>query len=292
MAHHPQEVRPHPVERLQRGEVLQGDHHRLDRAILGVDRGRIDQSGNASPVRVREHQLLGAHRLRAAQLLGQREAVERDLAPVGEAAGHLLQQVLGRAAGSTQGFEHAPRLAVDRDQTAEPGIEHQDAEGRSLDQRLEVGAGALLGAVGPRIGDRGRGLSCEEQQDFFVLVGELGPALLVSEEEVADLDAEMAQRRAHAGARRHSVPGRAEGTGEGPEVRDPEGARQMAELFEQLRSVRPLLDPAVLVVGQARGDEGVGRSRLVDGDDAAVARVGEHAGAPDHLAQDGFEVEA
>ena len=96
----------------------------------------------------REHDLLGAHRLGAAQRLRQRELVEGDLAPVGEAAGEDPEQVLGGAARHAQALDDSPRLAVERDRVAGANVEHHDADRRGLDQRLEVGAGALLGAVG------------------------------------------------------------------------------------------------------------------------------------------------
>ena len=92
--------------------------------------------------------------------------------------------------------------------------------------------------------------------------------------------------------RQHDVPGHAQRTHEGGEVGDPERPRQVAELLEELHAAGPLRHPAVVVLGQARGDEFPGRSRLVDGDDAAVARAGELAGAVGHFLQDGLQVEA
>ena len=149
VAHHAEELRPHPLQFLKRGEVLHGDHHRRDGAVLGVDRRRVDERGDAAPVGGREHDLLGAHRLGAAQRLRQRELVEGDLAPVGEAAGEDPEQVLGGAARHAQALDDPPGLAVERDRVAGANVEHHDADRRGLDQRLEVGAGALLGAVGP-----------------------------------------------------------------------------------------------------------------------------------------------
>ena len=45
-------------------------------------------------------------------------------------------------------------------------------------------------------------------------------------------------------------------------------------------------------LGQTRGDEVPGPSRFIDGDDAAVARAGQLAGAVGHFLQDGLQVEA
>ena len=292
VTHHPQEIRPHPVKGLERPQILQGDHHRLDRAVRGVDRGRIDERGDAAPVGGREHDFFGAHRSQAAQLLGQPPAVEDDLAPVGEAARHLLEQVLDRAAGRAQGLEEAPCLAVDRGHLGEPGIEDRDADRGGLQQGFEVGAGALLGAVGAGVDDGRRGLRGEQQQHLLVGFRELRPALLVQEVEVADMRAEVAHRRAEPGADQRQLPGEPQRAHEAREVGDPQRARQVPELLEELRPVGPLLGLAVLVLAQSRRHEGIGRPRLVDGGDAAAARFGQRAGAIDHLAQHGLEVEA
>ena len=292
VAHHPQEIGPHPVERLERRQVLRGGHQRPNRTVLGVDRGRVEQHAHAAPARGRDHHLFGAQRLGTFHRLAQREAVELDLAPVGEAAGRDLEHVLARVVGDAQYLEHAPRLAVEQRRMAGSCIEYHDADRRGLDQGLDVGAGALLGPVGAGVDDGGCRLRREQQQHLLVLVSELGLALLVAEEEVADMGAEMAQRRAHAGARQHDVPGHAQRTHEGGEVGDPKRPRQVAKLLEEPQAIGPLRHPAVVLRGQARGDEVPGRSRLVDGDDAAVARAGELARAVGHFLQDGFEVEA
>ena len=175
-----------------------------------VDRGGVDERGDAAPVGDRELDLLGAHRLGAAQRHGEREPVERDLAPVAAPAGDDPEQLLGRLAGVAQALDEAAGLAVERDQVAGPAVEHDDADRRGLDQRLEVGAGAPLGAVGPRVGDGGRGLRGEQHQDLLVLVGERRPARLLDQIEVADMDAAMAHRHALEGLRRQPVRGEAE----------------------------------------------------------------------------------
>ena len=110
VAHHAEEPGPHVLQFLERREVLHGDHHRRDRAVLGVDRGRVDQRGDAPAVGGGEHDLLGAHRLGAAQRAGERQPVEGDLAPVGEAAGEDPEQVLGGLAGVAQAIDDAPSL--------------------------------------------------------------------------------------------------------------------------------------------------------------------------------------
>ena len=107
---------------------LEADHHRFNRAVLGMDGCCVDQRGHAAPVGDRQHDLLAAHRPGVAEHGGEREAVERDLVPVGEAAGHHLEQVLGRVAGRAQGFDDEPRLAVERDRVAGLRIEHRDPD--------------------------------------------------------------------------------------------------------------------------------------------------------------------
>ena len=95
------------------------------------------------PSRGREHDLLGAHRLGAAERRGEREPVERDLAPVAAPAGQHPQQILRGAARRAQALHDALRLAVERHRLAGLRIEHSDADQRGLDQGLEVGTRAL-----------------------------------------------------------------------------------------------------------------------------------------------------
>ena len=143
------------------------------------------------------------------------------------------------------------RLASRLSETGAVGaqVEHHDAHRRGLDQRLEVGAGAALGAVGPRVGDGGRGLGGEQHQDLLVLVGERLAALLLDKIEVADMDAAMAHRRALESLRRHPVGGEAELLHIGRDVGDPDRPRQVAEVLEEPRPVGPFRQPPVLLLG-------------------------------------------
>ena len=102
VAHHAQELRPHALQLPKRRQVLQGDHHRGERAVRAVDRGGVDERRDAAPIRDREHDLLGPHRLGAGQRLRHRQPVERDLAPVRAPAGDDPEQLLGRLAGAAQ----------------------------------------------------------------------------------------------------------------------------------------------------------------------------------------------
>ena len=144
---------------------------------MGGSRG---EHGNPAPVRDRDHDLLGAHRPGAGEHLRQRQLAEHDLAPVGEAAGGDLPELLGRAARRAQALGEAPRLAVDRHRAPAADIEHQDTDRRGLDQGLEVGARPLLVAMGAGVGDGSGRLRGEQHQHLLILGGELGAVLLLS----------------------------------------------------------------------------------------------------------------
>ena len=292
VAYHAEELRPHPVYLLERRQVLQGDHHRFDLAVVGLNRRCVDERGDAAPIGGREHDLLGPHRLGAAQRACEREAVERDLAPVPAPAGEDLQQFLGGAPRHAQALHDALRLAIERHHAAGPRIEHHDPDRRSLDQRLEIGACALLVAVGARVGDGARGLRGEQHQDLLVLARELLFSFLLDEVEVADMPASMAHRRALEGPRRQPVRGKAERAHVRGDVGQAQRPREVAEVLEQPQPVGPLHQRTVLIVGETGGDEVLGLPLLVNGDDGAVARPGQCASALRHLAEHGLEVEA
>ena len=102
VAHHTQELGPQPLQLLERRQVLQGDHNRLDRAVRRTDRCCVDQHGDAPPVRDRDLDLFRAHRLGIAELVGERELAEPDLAPVAAPVGDDLQQLLRRGVRTEQ----------------------------------------------------------------------------------------------------------------------------------------------------------------------------------------------
>ena len=78
---------------------------------------------------------------------------------------------------------------------AGPGIEDHDAHRGGVDQGLQVGPRPLLGPVPAGVGDRRPGLGREQRQDLLVLAGELLPAFLVGQIEVAHLPAPVSDRR-------------------------------------------------------------------------------------------------
>ncbi len=291
VAHQAQELGPHPLDLVERRQVLHRHHHRFDRAAGRTDRGRVDQRPDAPPVGDRQHHLLGAHRLAIAELLRERELAQRHLTAVGAPAGDHLQELLGRAAGYPQALSDAPRLPVEPRRLSGLRVEDHDPDGRGLDQRFEVGPGALLVAVRAGVGDRGRSLGREQHQNLFVVVGELLAALLPGEEEVADVRAAVAHRRALARPREGRRGRHAERAHVARQVREPQRPRQLAQVLEQAAAIGPGGELLLFLGREAGEDEVLGRARVVDRGDDAAAGGGEPAGALEHLGEHGVEVE-
>ena len=111
VTHDREELRPHPLERLEWGEVLYRDHDRLDFAVRRMNRRRVDQHSHAPAIGHRELDFLGANR-HAGQLPVQREVRQGDLAPVGPPTGDKFGQLLGGAIRHPQALDDPFRLAV------------------------------------------------------------------------------------------------------------------------------------------------------------------------------------
>ena len=176
VTHQAKKLGSRPLQFLQRRHVLQGDHYRLDHAILGMDRRGVDQRGDAPAAGDLEHHLLGAHRRGAAQHLRQGKLFQRDLPSVGPPALHHPQQLLRRVSCQAQALDNSPRLPIDQHRLAGPCIENRHAHRRGVDQGLQVGPGPVLVTVGARVGDGRRGLRGEQHQNFLVLAGEFPSA--------------------------------------------------------------------------------------------------------------------
>ena len=114
VAHHPEELRPLPLELLERGQVLHRDDDRHEVVVVRVNGRGVDERPDAPPVGHRELDLLGAHRRGALELPGEGQLLQRELPPVGVAARHHLEEVFGGTARSTDLLDDAPRLAVER----------------------------------------------------------------------------------------------------------------------------------------------------------------------------------
>ena len=291
VAHQAEELGPQPLDLVERRQVLQGHHHRPHGAAFGADRRGVDQRPDAAPVGDREHDLLGAHRLARAEQPRQRQLAERHLPPVGAAEGDRLQELLGRTAGRPQALDDPPRLAVERCQPAAPRLEDHDPDRRGLNEGREVGPRLPLAAVRAGVGDCRRGLGREQHQHLFVVVGERLAVGLLGEEEVADVGAAVAQRRALEGPREGPRGRDAERAGVGREVGDPQRPRQLAQVLEQAAAAGPGEQLPPFLGRDVGEDEVGGRARLVDGDDDAVAGAGQPAGTLDHLGEHGVEVQ-
>ena len=292
VADEPQELGAQAFNLVERGEVLHGHHHRRDGAVLAMNGRRVDEHPHTPPVGHREHHLLGAQRLSRAELPGDGELAQGNLAPVGAAKGDDFQKLLGRVAGRAKPLHDAPRLAVERHRPPARRVEHHHPDRGGLDQGLEVGPRAALGAVGARVRDGGGGLRGEQHQDLLVLVDELAVALLPGEEEVPDVLIVVAHRGREQGVRPHQAGVDAERAHEPRQVGQAQRSREAPQVLEHPQPLGPVEDQEVLLGGEARGDDVAGLARCVDGGDDTVARAGEGAGALDDLAEHGVEVEA
>ena len=292
VAHQAQELGPHTLDLVQRRQVLQGHHDRLDRPVGGLDGGRVDQRAHAAPVRDRQLDLLGPHRLAAVEPVRARELAQGDLPAVGAPARDHFQQLLGRAARQAQAFHDAPRRAVERHRPAVRRIEDYHAHRRGLDEGLQAGSRLPLAAMRAGIGDRRRGLRGEQHQHLLVLVAEGLPVRLLGEEEVAQVQLAVAQRSALEGPREQRGGFEAQRTDEARQVRDAQRPGQVAQVLEQAGLVGQGQHLAMFLGGEAGVHRAAVLAGLVDGGDDAVLRAGEAAGAGHGLAEHGVKVEA
>ena len=156
---------------------------------------------------------------------------------------------------------------------------------------MTPGSGALLVPVGAGVGDGCRRLRGEQYEDLLVLLGEPAIAFLFAEKKCADMHAAMAHRRRLQGPREGELVREAERVHVAGQIVQAQRSREIAQMYEKLRSVRPVHQAAQLVRGEAGGDQVADLARLVDGRDQAVAGAGQRPGAVRDLLQDGGLVE-
>ena len=299
VAHHPEELGALTLELDERAQVLHRDDDRDHLTLPGPDRRDVDQRADAPPVGPRELDLLGAHLGGALEVAREGKLLRGELPSGGVPPGHHLEELPGGAARGPDLLDDPRRLAVEGDRASGRPVEYDDSDRRGLDERLEIGLRPLdvrlrplHRAVGPRVRDRRSRLGGEEDEDLLVLVGERLSVLLVGEEEVAEMHAPVVHRGAlerscAPGMRRESE--RAEVAGE---VGDAERTREVAEVLEETRAVRPLEHRLPLRGRMPGGDEVADLSPRVDRGDDGVACPGESACAADGLLEDGGQLEA
>ena len=285
MAHQVEELRALALELVERREILHGHHHREHRAVAGRDRGDVDQRADAPPVGHRDLELLAAHRLGEAQRPRYRAVLEDDLRAPGEAAAHHAEQALKRYAGHAQAPDHPLGLAVDRLRAPARAVEHQHADRRGLDQRLEVRARPLLVAVEPGVGDRaGRGRG-EGREALLRILGESLPLRAREEADRGEMGAAVAQRQREQGLGRQHVRADAERAERGSRLGRPQHARTVAQVRVEPRPVRPLGHAPLRCLVEAGARDVDGPSGGVHSRDEAPVGAAERAGAGDDLAQ-------
>ena len=284
VAHQLQELRPRALQRLERRQVLERDHHPFHGVGRGADRGGVDQRAHALAPRRGDLHLLGAHDL------GVHQIAQPDLAPVAAPADHRVAQRGGGCFRHLDPGQDAPRLPVERERRAVRGVQHRHPDRAGLDEGLEVGPRAPLLAVGAGVGERRGGLLGEQHQHRLVGIGE--PALLAAEEEAARSLPPVTHRRCLERPAGHREGRAAERAGPGVEVGQAQRLGQRTKMAEQPEPVRPGLHRPVLLLREARGDEVAGLSRPVRRRDHAVGGAGQRAGARHHLVQHLVEVEA
>ena len=158
VADHPQELGAKALHLREGAHVACSYHHRVNPAVGARDRGRVDHRGHLVAVGERDGHLLAAHGLARSQHRFQRHPPLGDLLAVGAPVGAPGEQVLQRLDRQAQLAHDTARLGVGRPQLPAAGVEHHHRHRSGAQQGLEVGAGLLLAAVPPRVGDHQRSL--------------------------------------------------------------------------------------------------------------------------------------
>ena len=293
VAYRAQELGALSFELVERLEVLHGDDHRFDGVAVGSgNRCCIEEGRDASAVRDGQNDLFGAHGLAACQSLCQGKLVEADLASVGPSVGDDLCQLLERAARYAQALDNARCLPVHERWPAGGGIEHYNADGRSLDQCLQACPCALLVSIRARVGDRRGRYRGKHHQHFLVIGGERFRALFLGKKEDADEGIAVSDRHALQSPRAHEMWREAERADISGQVVEPQRAGLVEKVFKETSGVGPRRQ-LVLLLGREAGVDDLERpAGVVDGGNDAVARAGQTPGTLYYLPEHGFDVEA
>ena len=313
MADHAQELRPRPFHLLNRRQVLNRHHSRLDRdgrrraADLAwlrrrADRGDVDECGQAASVRSLQHDLVGAHRLIDAEHVGQAELAQRDFVPVATAYGQGGDDLLrgprvarrGRLLGNAQHVGDPPPLAVEGCRRAAGQIEDDHAHRGGVDQRLEISAGAQLVAVAASVGDHQRYLRGEQHQRLFILARERLPRPALGHVDRPDRDALGTNRHSKKGADRRGRQelGQPHGRDVSGEVVHSQRSGNPAQIGEETRTFRHPPERFALLRRQTGDEEILDLTRLVQRRDQRVSRLRQGPRAVQHAVQHRVEVQA
>ena len=297
VAHHPQELRAQLLQILERRHVLQGDDDRLDAALLGADRRRVEQRADAAAARDAHDDLLEADDLAGAEEVREREVAEGDLASVRPHERQHVQELFRRLVGLPEVVDDACRLPVERLRRPRPGIEDDDADRGGVDQGLEIGASPLFVPVRAGVRDDHRGVRGEHRQGLLVVEREVPAVLPLGDVDVADVAAAVEDRRSEEGhdgidGEREAEPGEPHRPGVAVEIVDPERLGGAADGVEELPPLGKLPEPLGLLGGHPGGEEVLHFARIVRQGHDPVAGSRQRARRVENLLQHRVEVEA
>ena len=132
---------------------------------------------------------------------------------------------------------------------------------------------------------------CEHGDGFFVLLGELPPALLLGEVDVAQPVAAIADRGAEKALHRRVALGKADRPGVAGDVPEPQRPLGLVEEPQQSQALRAGLNSISLVRSDAGSDEVLEFPEVTHDQERAVTGAGQGAGLVYDPLQDGAEVQ-
>ena len=294
VTHHAHELRPQPLQLLERRHVLHRHHHRLHLTLVRVDGRGVQQHPHRPAVRNLKHHLLRKHRLPRAEHLRQRKLLEGDPSPIGAPERQYLKEALRRSAVLLQVSHYPRRLTVERHRDSAPCVDDRHAHGRGADQGFQVRSCAPFVAVPPRVGYHQRRLRGERHQRLLVLLAELRGAFLPGQKEAAGPQLPVM----HGSSEKR---GRGERRAKVPKPLRPQVTRQVAhserlphgaEVLEHLRPVGKCPHRLPLPPTQPRGEQILRTTGLVKGGYCAAAGSGQLARSLEYLLEHGLQVQA